>query len=191
MQHLYSRILKSVALFCLHCIVVTTICVYIPCAHAALQYDHVLVLSLGLIMLDITVKLDCFATTSCCRVVAGILVHFDISREQTVCKAAWLKDSTQAKVRGYRPQTWSYFLLCPLSSPDPLTLRLCVNNSSESIESAGELPNLIWVISQRSFLRPAAVSHLSLPLLDLGHFTKIAVAANLSAHLRSSSTRDA
>ena len=78
---------------------------------------------------------------------------------------AGLKNNThQHRVK--RLQTWSYFLLCRLSSPDPLSLRSCVINSSESIESAGEHPHLIWVISQRSCLRPVALCYLSLTSLD-------------------------
>ena len=42
-------ILKAVALF-----VVATICTCIPCAHAARQYDHVLLMSLGF-KLDIVI----------------------------------------------------------------------------------------------------------------------------------------
>ena len=93
---------------------------------------------------------------------------------------AGLKNNThQHRVK--RLQTWSYFLLCGLSSPDPLSLRSCVINSSESIESGGEHPHLIWVTSQRSCLRPVALCYLSLTSLDLGLFTKIAFAANSSA----------
>ena len=89
---------------------------------------------------------------------------------------AGLKNNTH-QLRVKRLQTWSYFLLCRLSSPDPLSLRQCVSNSSESIESAGEHPHLSRVISQRSWLRQVALCYLGLPSLDLGLFTKIAFAA--------------
>ena len=89
---------------------------------------------------------------------------------------AGLKNNTH-QLRVKRLQTWSYFLLCRLSSPDPLSLRQCVINSSESIESAGEHRHLSRVISQRSWLRQVALCYLSLPSLDLGLFTKIAFAA--------------